>query len=532
MAAMTAWRTKGAGGSWRTALWVGAAALLAVAACGEPAATAPPQTIVACAADGTCPGGAPCKAGLCQPPGTAAVDAAAGTGDGGATAGGSGSGDGTGGAGDGKPAQDTGAQDAAAGPDAPVGACDPNLSGGPTPRGDVGGGFAAGRLAVLFGDDGPPIQCQANPKATTDAWLLDPCVGWKKLTGAAPPPRARSASATDAAGGHVYVYGGRYRSAASSQTACSGTAGCPVSETCTGGKCQVGTKYTVYGDLWRLDVKAEAWTLLDEGKAPAPQPRSNTTLARHPQDGALWVMGGNLSGDGLAFAPMNDTWRYDVPSGVWQKQDTKGPLPAARLFHSSTITADGSALIVVGGGGVGAFQGPFYRDAWRLDLASLTWSKLPAPAPQPMARIKAGLLAIPGQKKLLYFAGHDDGAVGNRNDLWWLDPVTGAWEVARIGDLGAGNDPDVPLKNPKAFCDFPPDFTDVDLDSPERREAFLFDWDPKGQRAWLFGGKSDCGTLRDVWTLDPLKVQWTAVDDTTQGWSCVRYLKPCQTLCN
>ncbi|MSP90998.1 MAG: hypothetical protein EXR79_04215 [Myxococcales bacterium] len=412
------------------------------------------------------------------------------------------------------------------------GPCDPNLAGGPSPRGDVGGGFAAGRLAVLFGDDGPPLQCQSNPKATTDGWLLDPCVGWKKLVGDGPPPRARSASATDAVAGHVYVYGGRYRSAASSGTLCTGTAGCPVSETCSGSKCQVGTKYTVYGDLWRLDVKAETWTLLDEGKAPAPQPRSNTVLARHPQDSALWVMGGNLSGDGLAFAPMNDTWRYDVPTGVWAKQETKGPVPAARLFHSGVITADGTALIVVGGGGVGAFQGPFYRDAWRLDLANLTWSKLLAPAQQPMARIKAGLLAVPGQKRLLYFAGHDDGAVGNRNDLWWLDPVTGAWDVARIGDLGAGNDPDVPLKKANAFCDFPPDFTDVDLDSPERREAFLFDWDPKAQRAWLFGGKSDCGTLRDVWTLDPLKVQWTAIDDSTKGWSCVRYLKPCQTLCN
>lgn len=394
----------------------------------------------------------------------------------------------------------------------PTGApCDPDLSTGPSPRGDLGGGFVADRLIVLYGDDSVPVQCAPAFHGATDAWRFLPCGGWSKLTGSLPPPRARIASATDPVAGALFVYGGRFRTASSGP-------------------------YTVFGDLWRYDTAADTWTLLHDGKG-GPAARSHGLLVARPgKDKAasseLYLYGGNASTDGLQMKPLGDVWRFDLASNAWTLVKTTGKSPPARLFHTGAITNDGKSLVTFSGGDANAFLGPFLGDAWRLDLDSGAWKALANDSPRPVPRIKSGMLAIPGQPRLLVFGGHDDGPVGNRNDLWWLDPSTGEWEMVRSGDVGIGDDPDVPNEAAKGVCDFPPDFTKVDLTSPERREAFVWGWDPATKRVWLFGGKADCGPLRDVWTLDPATLEWAAIDDTPKGWSCRRYQNPCNTLCN
>lgn len=91
--------------------------------------------------------------------------------------------------------------------------------------------------------------------------------------------------------------------------------------------------------------------------------------------------------------------------------------------------------------------------------------------------------------------------MGNRNDVWQLDADSGAWTVLRKGDLGKGGDPDAIFNKANGQCDFPSDFMQLDMDSPERRESALLSWDVSGKKVWLFGGKGDCGPLRDVWAL-------------------------------
>lgn len=450
--------------------WLLAVLCAASLGCSEATST---TIVVACAKDGSCPSGQHCVSGLCK-------------------------------AGAGASSADTSSK--SDGGDTKAVVCDPNLAGGPSARGDVSGGFVGGRLAIVYGDDGVPVQCQPAPHATNDVWWFDPCKGWEAMGGTLPPPRARASSASDAANGLLYLYGGRYRAASS------------------------GT-YTVRGDLWRLDAKTGTWLELSDG-AGGPVPRSNAVLALRPKSGTLLLHGGNSSSDGLSFGPLGDVWSYDPAAGAWAKQATTGTAPAARLFHAGTVTSDDKYLVLFGGGDANAFQGPFFRDVWRLDLSTWDWKKLTPTGLVPLGRIKSGLIAVPGEARLLLFGGHDDGPVGNRNDLWWLDPETGEFTAAHIGDLGENNDPDVPLKTPAAFCDFPPDFTAIDKTAPERREAFLWDYDPQTKKIWLFGGKSDCGDLRDVWTLDPATLTWETIDDTPKGWSCQRYLNPCSTLCN
>ena len=445
--------------------------VLCLSSCGKE------TTVVACAADGTCPSGTHCEAGLCQSgsPGDANGDDVA-SGD----ANSSDLGTGTG------------------------GLCLADLSGGPTPRGEAFGGFASGAFMTLSGDEGVALNCNPAPKPVADAWTFTPCVGWSSVAvGSAPDPRARAASASDGTD-NVWVFGGRWRTSSTGN-------------------------YTLRNDTWQWS-KVNGWARIDDGTTGGPKGRSSTVLGVDPTTGFLWLHGGNASNNGLAFTPLGDVWFLDPSFGGWQLFKTTGKAPVARIMHAGTVTRDGKWLVVFGGGDANAFQGPFFSDTWRLDLKNGAWEAIGQSGAAPAARILGSMVATAGSKVLL-FGGHDGGDVGNRNDIWQLDVGAGIWTNLRNGDLGQGGNPDVLNKAANATCDFPADFMQIDQDSPERRESALFSWDEAGQRAWLFGGKGDCGPLRDVWTFDPVAARWKVVDDTPKGWSCLRYVTPCAHLC-
>ena len=75
-------------------------------------------------------------------------------------------------------------------------------------------------------------------------------------------------------------------------------------------------------------------------------------------------------------------------------------------------------------------------------------------------------------------------------------------------------------KPANGFCDFPPDFTHVDFDAPERRNAAVFV--AGDDSAWLTGGKTDCGAVDDLMRLDLESATWEDVTTATVGVSCLR----------
>jgi hypothetical protein len=382
--------------------------------------------------------------------------------------------------------------------------CLADLSSGPSPRGESFGGFGGGSLLTLSGDEGVAQNCNPAPKPVADGWTFTPCVGWSSVDASnAPSPRARAVSTSDG-GSNVWVFGGRWRTASSGN-------------------------YTLRNDTWQWS-KASGWAQIDDGSTGGPKGRSSAVLGIDPTTGFLWLHGGNASNNGLAFTPLSDVWFFDPAFGGWQLMKTTGKAPVARIMHAGTVTRDGKWLVLFGGGDANAFQGPFFSDTWRMDLQTGAWEEIATSGSKPAARILGSMVASGGSKVLL-FGGHDGGDVGNRNDIWQLDVDAGTWTVLRKGDLGKGGDPDVLFKPANAACDFPADFMQLDLDSPERRESALLSWDDAGQKAWLFGGKGDCGPLRDVWTFDPGSSKWQVVDDTPKGWSCLRYVTPCGHLC-
>lgn len=389
---------------------------------------------------------------------------------------------------------DAGAADALspdAGPMCPTGG-----SAQPDPRGDSAGAVdpATGYLWVFGGDTGPTANCRTTPVHRDDTWRYDPvCDRWTRVEATGPSPRARMAYALDGRRRRLFVMGGRFRA---------GTMG----------------NYTHLGDLWALDLATGTWRAIEASGGPSA--RSNAAMAWDAAGDRLVLFGGNNNPSGLSFTPLRDTWVFDLATETWQRVDAQGP--SGRLFHAAVV-ADG-ALWVYGGGGSNAFAGPFMGDLWRLDLASRQWSEVSVTGDTEglARRINPALAPAPGGG-LTLVAGHDDEALGNRNDVIALT-ADGVARVLRPGDrlVQAGN----------GFCDFPANFTAPDMDGPERRSAFVFAHDPMRNRALVYGGKTDCGLAGDVWAIDLGTGAWSPQRATSDGLSCVRAGRTgCSALC-
>jgi hypothetical protein len=374
--------------------------------------------------------------------------------------------------------------------------CPTEGSAQPDPRGDSAGAVdpATGYLWVFGGDTGPTANCRTTPVHRDDTWRYDPvCDRWTRVEAAGPSPRARMAYALDGRRRRLFVFGGRFRA---------GTTG----------------NYTHLRDLWALDLATGAWRAVEAPDGPSA--RSNAAMAWDAAGDRLVLFGGNNNPSGLSFTPLRDTWVFDLAAETWQRVDAQGP--SGRLFHAAVV-ADG-ALWVYGGGGANAFVGPFMGDLWRLDLASRVWSEVSVTGDtEGLARRINPALAPALGGGLTLVAGHDDGALGNRNDVVALT-ADGVARVLRPGDrlVQAGN----------GFCDFPANFTAPDMDGPERRSAFVFAHDPMRNRALVYGGKTDCGLAGDVWAIDLGTGAWSPQRATSDGLSCVRAGRTgCSALC-
>lgn len=362
----------------------------------------------------------------------------------------------------------------------------------PTPRGEVAGAWDAvnGRFVLFGGDEGVPESCMSQTEFTGETWAFQPdCDNFVQLQPAdAPKRRGRHATASD--GERMVIHGGRFRD---------GTSG----------------TYDVLDDTWVLDFATDTWTKLD---APGgPSPRSNHAAALVGRK--LYVYGGNASDDGLAFTPLGDTWVLDLDTLAWTELDTTNA-PPDRLFHAAAT--DGELLYVYAGGDENAFTGPFFRDLWALDLQTLEWSELSDGRDGPEGRIWPVLVHDSALGRLVMFAGHDDQELGNHNELWAFDLGSKAWDRVRKGDT--------PNEPAAGFCDFPAGFTDIDLESPERRNAFASALSPAGD-LYVFGGKTDCGLINDVWSLSLANDAWTSRIRATAGESCERAYEECASLC-
>ena len=428
------------------------------------------QVVVACAADGTCPAGSTCIEGLCKSASGGPSDSQGGT----ATA-------------------DIDASDAS-----DASACVSSSSGGPSARSGAAGGVLAGRLLLLGGDDAPNSPCKHLGRTASGSWQLNWCNGWKKLAGKLPPDRMQAASAAPTSADAIAIFGGRQRAGQ-------------------------GGPWTLFGDLWLLE-KGEAWTRLALGGGPPP--RSRAVLAMSP-GGQIYLDGGDAGNSDNLAVPLADTWRFDIAEGKWRRLFPKGG-PDKRYGHAGALTREGRYLVIVGGRS--ATKGSLRATTWRLDLELNEWQQLGSGATGPSPREGTGLLAIAGDPRLLLFGGRD-AAIGPRNDLWVLDPMSGSWDLAVGGDTGANGRIVTPRHAGSEPCAPPIDYMAIDAQSPPARWDFLWGYEPQSGRLWLAGGRGMCGPLRDAWTLHLPSVSWQRQEQSETSWSCVRRGRSCSDWC-
>ena len=365
----------------------------------------------------------------------------------------------------------------------------------PQERGDMVTAYDAEcqRVYMLFGDGALPENCgPAASQFLSDAYVYDVINGiWSSIdgVGAGPLPRARARAAWDDARKQVIVFGGRHRD---------GTVG----------------PYTFLNDVWAFDPATKAWTELSPmGATTGPSGRMNHTMHADPaRDRVLVHAGGTTDFD--TFPCDNETWAFNLADNTWTQIGMTNP-PPQRIFHAAAVDETNGFLVRFGGGDENAFLGPFFSGTWALDLNTDTWTQLSS-TNVPPARIKGEMVWDGERNRMVLFAGHDDTDLGNTNDLWTLDLGTGQWTQHTAGDT---------INQPaNGFCDFPADFTFLDETSPERRESHLFV--NGGNKALMYGGRTDCGLAKDTWELDYATLTWTMKNDSPVGITCLRTGSP------
>ena len=376
--------------------------------------------------------------------------------------------------------------------------CPPLTGARPSRRSEHAGIYDPVDQRVIFygGSFAIPENCSFAVKHTfeTEIWSYDvACDQWRAMenTGVGPGGRTRHMAAYDSFAHRMLVFGGRWRPGLS------------------------GT-YTFYNDVWALDLATETWWEVPTSGV-GPTPRVNGALVYDSGLHRLLLFGGNTDYTGMGYASQNDLWALDLSSGAWSVLQSAGPSPSPRLFMGAIWDQQRQWMVLFGGADDSAFfdTATYFDDLYALDFSGVVpaWNQLNAPgALRPDGRFWSSLVLDEARDRYVLFGGHDDQLLGNRNDLWAFDPKAWAWQQLDVGDTWN--------KPANGFCDFPPDFTNVDYEAPERRNSAVFV--AGGDAAWLTGGKTDCGVVDDLVRLDLNDHTWEDVTTATVGVSCLR----------
>ncbi|MCP4500574.1 MAG: hypothetical protein GY822_11495 [Deltaproteobacteria bacterium] len=240
--------------------------------------------------------------------------------------------------------------------------------------------------------------------------------------------------------------------------------------------------------------------------------------------------GGNLSLSGASYNAQNDLWELDLVTNTWTELAPTGTPPSDRLFVAMAFDPGRNRVVMTGGGDNSAFfdDAQYFDDVWAYNIADNTWELLAVGGNDaPEGRFWGGLVYDEDNDVFLSFGGHDDATLGNSNDLWSFDPSDNNWSLLRIGDT---------FNRPaNGVCDFPPDFTVVDDEAPERRNAHAMVYATGECPSLIVAmGKTDCGAVDDVFRWVTNDARWEEVQTASRGEVCLRGDSEfdCTEMCN
>ena len=223
---------------------------------------------------------------------------------------------------------------------------------------------------------------------------------------------------------------------------------------------QAGPRF--FADVWAYDPKTNAWRELPGG-GDRPAARYGSCASVGP-DGRLWISHGFTEDTGR----FSDTRAYDFKAGEWADETPDRTVPVIRCLHDCLWTPDGRLVLYAGQttgiraiGDLWTLEGAFRRGGARAD-----WKQAEKP-PLPARQLYA--LAAVGERAYVFGGTPVEG--DKLDDLWTLDLDSLAWSQVRA-DRG-----------------------------PSGRSGATFIADPARDRLLLFGGLGDEATFADTWEL-------------------------------
>ncbi|MCB9792458.1 MAG: hypothetical protein H6741_06985 [Alphaproteobacteria bacterium] len=353
-------------------------------------------------------------------------------------------------------------------------------------------------IVIFGGNDGPIVDQRPTSTFRDDTWVFEAGVGWSELPIQGPLARGRYGATYDPVNRRALIFGGRYR--------VDGGSG----------------DYTLFDDLAAFNFEDRTWEQLDIGGGPSP--RYYPSLAFDADTETLYLYGGITSASAMTISPDAELWKW-TEAGGWEEIQTSGDRPSQRTFLGEAWDPVRKRLVIFHGQ-VGDFWSLAYNETYAVDVATGEWTLLNDGAGAPSTRMHAHATYDALRDRYLLFGGHTD--IGDGNDLWAMDPETGAWSEVRPADTFTGEGLGC-LGNPS---EVPADYVDMDVSAPERRHRGMFAL--MHDSLWIYGGMhAECSDqLDDTWRY-PLdgSGDWTQLIEARTGEACERRNDDCECLC-
>ncbi|MFT4704093.1 MAG: N-acetylneuraminic acid mutarotase [Bradymonadia bacterium] len=354
-------------------------------------------------------------------------------------------------------------------------------------------------MIAFGGSTAVPPRCERPlSQFIGETWVFDDVCGTWSNPQPAVAPSARTRHSAVTVGHSMYMFGGRWRADGSAEG-----------------------DYTMYAELWRFDMNDETWTLVDDGGGPA----ARVDFAMVASADTLYIFGGNTSEIGVRFTPQNDVWAFDTTTETWSQGSSAGA-PSQRLYVTGAWDSQREQAVFFGGGDETAFfdDAVYFNELHSYHPATDSWQLVANGVGAPETRFWAKMTYDSSFDSYVIFGGHDSTNLGNRNDVWEFRNESSSWGPLATGDT---------FNNPATgTCDFPIDFVNVDRALPERRSAHGMVWSETCGHALVFGGKTDCGAINDVWRL--VDGTFAEAREGTSGEVCARFrdnIDNCANLC-
>ncbi len=225
--------------------------------------------------------------------------------------------------------------------------------------------FDEGQHRLLVWGGGPSTRVQVLPlDGFPYSWSVLPTMG------AAPAPRSGHALVHDPVHDRLIVFGG------------------------------LDTEGHALADVWQLTLTGTpTWSEIAT-TGTAPDPRLDFGACFDPYAGRLYVFGG-LDADGIVMTNALHVLDLNGPVGEWTQPDPSGDVPSGRWGSPLALDLPGDRLLLFGGNDGSSDLG----DAYEMDLATFTWSAVPASGIPPDPRSDHLCAWNPNTSRLLVWGG-------------------------------------------------------------------------------------------------------------------------------